>query len=59
VVKGKYSIEKLSHFRCGACDRWWSIGDVPESRLDSKKYWYCPWCGEKQTAKKLKTLGII
>jgi len=39
--------EKLWHFRCGVCGKWWSIGDAdPE-----KKEWFCPWCGVKQIVK--------
>lgn len=41
--KGGYSDERLRHFQCHACQKWWSIGDAPE-----KKFWFCPWCGEKQ-----------
>ncbi|OGZ15685.1 MAG: hypothetical protein A3J08_01380 [Candidatus Lloydbacteria bacterium RIFCSPLOWO2_02_FULL_51_11] len=37
-------IEKLSHFSCGVCKKWWSVGDAPEKR----RTWYCPWCGAKQ-----------
>jgi len=45
--KKKYhfaSLERLFHFRCGSCQKWWSIGDAPK-----REYWYCPWCGEKLT----------
>lgn len=36
------SLEVLSHFSCGKCSKWWSIGDaVLEDRTD----WFCPWCG--------------
>lgn len=38
----KISNEILSHFRCGKCDKWWSIGDAP-----CQENWFCPWCGEK------------
>lgn len=37
-----YSIEKLIHFNCPLCLKWWSIGDAP---IDTRKIWYCPWCG--------------
>ncbi|HXK38005.1 MAG TPA: hypothetical protein VJ579_02975 [Candidatus Paceibacterota bacterium] len=37
------SIEKLHHFSCGACNKWWSIGDAPQA----PRAWYCPWCGTK------------
>ncbi len=39
----KVSVEKLSHFQCVNCNKWWGIGDAPED----KKEWYCPWCGTK------------
>lgn len=42
------SIEKISHFRCQICDKWWSVGDAPIQ----KKLWFCPWCGAEQTYKK-------
>ena len=38
------SIEVLSHFRCGECKGWWSIGDAV---LREKSDWFCPWCGVK------------
>lgn len=41
------SVERLYHFRCGSCNRWWSIGDPDVT----KTVWYCAWCGEKQHKK--------
>ena len=41
VTKNKRVIEKLHHFICGECKKWWSIGDAPAK----KNLWYCPWCG--------------
>lgn len=38
------SLERLYHFRCGSCNKWWSIGDADVT----KTVWYCAWCGEKQ-----------
>jgi len=38
------SLEKLIHFQCDHCEKWWSIGDAP---IEEKKEWFCPWCGEK------------
>jgi hypothetical protein len=35
-------VEHLTHFRCGVCNGWWSIGDAPE-----RDHWFCPWCGAK------------
>ena len=39
----KRSVEALSHFNCGTCKKWFSIGDAPTDRNS----YYCPWCGEK------------
>jgi rubrerythrin len=44
AMRGERSVEKLSHFRCGVCSKWWSVGDAPIS----KKEWFCPWCGSRQ-----------
>ncbi|MDZ7726299.1 MAG: hypothetical protein U5L75_01825 [Candidatus Campbellbacteria bacterium] len=41
---GKKAEERLVHFLCYNCEKWWSIGDPPDDRDD----WYCPWCGKKQ-----------
>lgn len=41
------SVERLHHFRCGACNKWWSIGDAEKQ----KKEWFCPWCGVLQKVK--------
>ena len=37
-----YSIEKIVHFRCNNCDKWWSVGDAP---IEETSGWYCTWCG--------------
>ena len=42
----KYSIEYVIHYKCGACMRWWSIGDGPKTG-----HIYCPWCGVKNILK--------
>jgi hypothetical protein len=42
------SLEKLAHFKCGACGKWWAIGDAPAA----KREWFCPWCGALGRAKK-------
>ena len=44
----KKSVEKLAHFQCESCNKWFSIGDAPEYRED----WYCPWCGKKGHVRK-------
>ena len=36
------SLEVLSHFQCGKCAGWWSIGDAV---LEDRAEWFCPWCG--------------
>jgi len=49
--EGKVSVEHLSHFQCGACERWWSIGDIAAGQKDASfvnEMWFCPWCGLKQ-----------
>jgi predicted RNA-binding Zn-ribbon protein involved in translation (DUF1610 family) len=43
-ARGLKTIEKLHHFQCYSCNKWWSIGDANTK----KEIWYCPWCGEKQ-----------
>ncbi len=40
----KKSEERLVHFSCESCHKWWTIGDAPEE----KQGWFCPWCGIKQ-----------
>ena len=45
--KGQRSVERLNHFRCAKCDKWWSVGDAPEDKTE----WHCPWCGQKQEFK--------
>ncbi|MEZ4745750.1 MAG: hypothetical protein R3C41_06745 [Calditrichia bacterium] len=42
---GKLSNEILTHFQCGECRKWWSIGDAPSDR----RCWFCPWCGASQS----------
>ncbi|MCL4868859.1 MAG: hypothetical protein KJ063_07830 [Anaerolineae bacterium] len=44
-MNGTFSEERLVHFRCGGCGRWWTIGDAPPKRRN----WFCPWCGQEQT----------
>lgn len=44
--KGTITLEKVYHFRCRACDRWWSIADAPGN--PGEREWWCPWCGERQ-----------
>jgi DNA-directed RNA polymerase subunit RPC12/RpoP len=46
--KHNSSVEILTHYQCGKCIKWWSIGDAPKD----KKEWYCPWCGTKSDTKK-------
>ena len=44
--EGTVSLEKMYHFRCRSCTRWWSIADAPGD--PSARAWYCPWCGTEQ-----------
>lgn len=48
-ILGKKSHEKLMHFSCGACKKWWSIAEAPQS----KDKWFCPWCGIEQKFKNI------
>jgi len=41
-----YAYERLVHFSCGLCSKWWSIGDAPY-----RNHWFCPWCGVKHELK--------
>jgi predicted RNA-binding Zn-ribbon protein involved in translation (DUF1610 family) len=45
--KGSLSLEKIFHFRCASCGRWWSIADAPGN--PSERMWFCPWCGKEQS----------
>jgi|GEM_PF-1300650 len=51
LVIGKKSREKLTHFKCGACGKWWTIGDAPSG----PKQWFCPWCGVAQQSRLVKS----
>lgn len=46
-MPGKYSVERLVHFQCESCRKWWSIGDADPEKRD----WFCPWCGKRQGVK--------
>jgi predicted RNA-binding Zn-ribbon protein involved in translation (DUF1610 family) len=41
---GLKTTEKLQHYQCGNCTKWWSIGDADPR----KQKWFCPWCGYQQ-----------
>jgi rubrerythrin len=43
IERSTRSVEKLHHFICIKCSKWWSVGDAPLS----KTKWFCPWCGVK------------
>ena len=42
---GRYSMESLYHFSCGACRKWWSVGDA--IKVESTLH-HCPHCGAQQ-----------
>lgn len=50
----KVSFERLAHFQCELCNKWWSIGDAP---IKEKQGWYCPWCGTFQIIKEVNNRG--
>ena len=37
-----YCIEKLHHFKCNNCKKWWAIGDII---IDKNTILNCPHCG--------------
>lgn len=43
---GKVSLERLYHYDCGPCSRWFTIADHPQGITAEL---FCPWCGTKQT----------
>lgn len=45
--KISHSLERLSHFRCGVCQGWWSVGDW-HVRAKDRRHMYCTWCGTLQ-----------
>lgn len=47
-------VERLNHFVCVACKKWWTIGDAPVA----KKEWFCPWCGKRYAAELKKKLSL-
>ncbi len=47
-VRGTLVSEKLVHFSCGNCKKWWTIGDAPKDKV-----WHCPWCGTLQAFKNI------
>lgn len=51
--RGTFSIEKLVHFSCSDCQRWWTIGDGYETA-----YYYCPHCGKCQGFDPAKPLRV-
>ena len=36
-----YSVEKLFHFNCSDCKKWWTIGDFDIQEI------HCPYCSKK------------
>lgn len=41
-MKHVYTIERLYHFLCYNCNKWWSISDF---NIVKKDRVYCPHCG--------------
>jgi len=40
-------VEKLHHFSCLECKKWWTVSGA----LVQKTKWFCPWCGSEQLYK--------
>lgn len=51
----KRSVEILTHFNCGACQKPWSVDDAPAE----KKQWWCPWCGAANAESEPKNVGPV
>ncbi|MEL0082279.1 MAG: hypothetical protein VW985_04455 [Gammaproteobacteria bacterium] len=51
---GARSLERLHHFSCVECKKWWSIGDAPVER----NRWFCPWCGCNQLFESRQELSV-
>ena len=39
----EYTIEKLYHFNCTKCSKWWSVGDYDITTFVVN----CPFCGKQ------------
>lgn len=50
--KVEFSIEKLYHFSCRRCRKWWTIGDM--QTLMPTTTVTCPHCGNVHQGMKLK-----
>lgn len=48
-MKHRYTVERLYHFNCGMCLRWWSISD-----WEAKPVMYCPHCGTAAETDEIK-----
>lgn len=46
---GTFSVEKLYHFNCAKCQKWWSVADADHNVPPANRRWYCPWCGHYQS----------
>ena len=42
-----YIIEKLYHFQCNECGKWWSVGDFNGQIIS------CPFCGHNSCMKNI------
>lgn len=55
-----YTVERLVHYRCGSCAKWWTIGDDPLPDQDflagfgPRQTRCCPWCGHGAGAVEVK-----
>ena len=62
-ITGTLSVEHLHHFRCGSCDKWWSVGDpsiaLPDGSSAMKRNWFCPWCGKTNNLKSGKKVKRV
>ena len=50
----KVSLEYLFHYNCPACEKWWSVGNIPPSPESTV---FCPHCGKELTVPYMVHLG--
>jgi len=46
MVRHQYTVEKLFHFTCSGCKRWWSYATDEYYEIDDKEI-FCMHCGAK------------
>lgn len=52
-MKAIVSTEKLIHFQCGLCKKWWTMADAL-----LPAWYYCPWCSKYQICKEEEMINL-